>query len=69
MTSANWGNAVVQQSESSPFQKMASATWLTPALSAGSHTVKVQWKTSTGTMTAGELGEESERTLTVVELR
>ena len=51
------------------YQQTVSATWLATGVLTGSHTVKVQWRVSAGTAVGPESGEESDRTLVVVEIK
>lgn len=70
VNSAIYGNAINQEDASSVMhQKNIAATWLATGVTAGSHTVKVQWKVTSGTAYAPEAGEESARTLTVIEIK
>ncbi|MEQ1734396.1 MAG: tail fiber protein, partial [Bacteroidia bacterium] len=69
VTAALYGNAQTQQPGPSFYQQNVAATWLATSVSAGTHTVKVQWRVSAGSAVAPESGEETNRTLNVVEIK
>jgi hypothetical protein len=51
------------------YQNNVAATWLATGIAAGTHNIRVQWRVSLSTAVAPEAGEESERTLVVVEVK
>lgn len=72
VTSSTYGNAATQDPPGAGtyYQQNVSATWLATSVTAGVHTVKVQWRVAGGnTAIAPEGGEESDRTLVVVEIK
>lgn len=73
VTSSTYGNAMLQGQigTSTYYQQNIAAIWLATGIPAGSHTVQVQWIVSAGaTAIAPEnIGEDSDRTLVVVEIK
>ena len=73
VTAAAFGNSMMQgpPGTGAYYQSSLSATWLATGISAGAHTVKMQWIVSAGaTAVAPETpGEASDRTLVVVEIK
>jgi hypothetical protein len=71
VTLASWGNAMAQTPPGAAtyYQESIAANWLATGIAAGTHTVKVQWRVNLGAAVAPEIGEESNRTLVVVEIR
>jgi len=71
VTASAWGNAMVQTPPGAAtyYQENVSTNWMSTGVAAGTHTVKVQWRVNLGTAVAPETGEESNRTLVVVEIK
>jgi hypothetical protein len=72
VTSAPFGNAMMENTTTQGYQQNVVAGWLAKGLSAGEHTFKVQWRVSGGTGYAPESAggtQESDRTLIVYELK